>query len=128
MRRGNLRILSLILIFIIFIACVCLTFGCTGANCLSIGGTYADPNQNIGTVGGNIQWCWDETKSSQAGQPILTSQDGKNAVLITEDDAKKININLDKTITAKEESKAVEIKTKHGYDEIYKLINSLKKM
>lgn len=43
-------------------------FGCAGNHCISVGGGY-------GEIEGNIEYCYDSTKSLESGVPTFETQD-----------------------------------------------------
>jgi len=74
--------------------------GCTGRHCIKIGGTYEG-------IDGNLEYCWDEAKSADAGVPVLSGDSGTLFGFLDKD----INdlLLMIATDTATEETKAKEV-------------------
>jgi hypothetical protein len=66
--------------------------GCNGQHCIKIGGNYDG-------IEGNIEYCFDQKESKEAGRPILISETGRKLLAITESDAAKINKLTEKNMT-----------------------------
>lgn len=67
----------------IIIAIIAILCGCSGMNCIKVGGSYEGAQ-------GNLEYCWDSAKSEAASAPVLVSPSGESATIITESQAEKI--------------------------------------
>ncbi len=83
-------------LFIICIITAIVFTACSGQNCLSIGGSYEGAE-------GNLQYCWNEASSKEAGVPVLESANGNN-YLIDEASVTRLNELYDKAMKTETEN------------------------
>ncbi len=74
----------------ILVAIVAILFlGCNAKHCIKVSGEWKGIN-------GDIEYCFDQAKTSQEGTPVFTSSDGKDLIGLTEQDLEKLSILLEK--------------------------------
>lgn len=75
--------------FILVMVLAILFLGCNAKHCIKVSGEWKGIN-------GDIEYCFDQAKTSQEGTPIFTSSDGKDLIGLTEQDLDKLALLIDK--------------------------------
>jgi len=62
----------------IILICVLILAGCSGKQCIKVGGSYDG-------IDGNVEYCWDGTASDKAGVPVLKDSKGSESLILSKD-------------------------------------------